>query len=729
MSRTKVLVYLLRRDLRVADNPILHHLATATDHGFTHLLPVYVFPAHQVEISGFLQDGETSPYPPAKSQLGKFWRCGPLRAQFLAETVWNLKSNLEAVGSDLAIRVGSIKDVLDHLIGEFSHSGISVDGVWMTEELSWEELEEQKSIGAVCSERDIDFKIWKDEKYFVDDRDTGLAGAGDLPDVFTTYRKSQEPLREKPRMVLPRPEKSTLPPLPESSSIPPQAQPFISVDSLEDACERLTKPLEIKLPDAPSPPQIKKPSHSLSGGEDAAWDRLKYLVHCGALNTYRRTRNGLVGPTYSTKLSCFLSLGSLTARQVHHELEKLEKGLTDEYKDCPGYGEGQNVGTEGVRFELLWRDYMRLCTAKFGRKLFRLSGFRQDKSYDKVWNTPNKESASAKQKISPEEVTKHMERFQNGTTGMGIIDASQRELWLTGYTSNRARQNVASYFSKHLSIDWRYGAEWYEMLLVDYDVSSNWANWQYVAGVGNDPRGDARTFNPVKQAFDYDEDGSFVRLWLPELKGVQKLENLFQICTTGKDELENNGLAQNIMVTDPIKEIEFLPDRKPRRSFNRPRGGSSHGQQRGGGRWGHNNNRQGYNNGSSRSSNATANGGVGYSGNGNKEARYQRPPPSGAVPQSPNPRSAWRGNYAGGGQSTHIYSYHGRGWNNGDHPRGRGGYGQNRGYWRPNEGRGGGYAGSYQLGPPMLGPPMLGPSMPVPSVPQSYYMPFPGGPL
>lgn len=169
MSRTKLLVYLLRRDLRVADNPILHHLASVSDHGFTHLLPVYVFPAHQIEISGFLKDEETCPYPPATSQVGKFWRCGPHRAQFLAESVWNLKRNLEELGSGLVIRVGSAKDVLGHLVKELKDTSASVNSVWMTEELSWEEEQEQKAIASLCSKQDIDFKIWKDEKYFVDE--------------------------------------------------------------------------------------------------------------------------------------------------------------------------------------------------------------------------------------------------------------------------------------------------------------------------------------------------------------------------------------------------------------------------------------------------------------------------------------------------------------------------------------------------------------------------------
>ena len=94
-----------------------------------------------------------------------------------------------------------------------------------------------------------------------------------------------------------------------------------------------------------------------------------------------------------------------------------------------------------------------------------------------------------------------------------------RELALSGFTSNRARQNVASFLTKNLGIDWRAGAEWFESLLVDYDVASNWGNWAYAAGVGNDARG-FRFFNLHKQALDYDPAGAFVRHWIPELRSI-----------------------------------------------------------------------------------------------------------------------------------------------------------------------------------------------------------------
>lgn len=405
----------------------------------------------------------------------------------------------------------------------------------------------------------------------------------DIPDVFTTYRKSIEPLRSRPRATLPQPEPGKLPPMLEPSLIPSQQAPFIIPTTYDEVEDALLSPVRNFLSGMPAVPQGAESAHPFSGGEASAHERLRHLIKEGLMYSYKETRNGLVGTAYSTKLSAYLAQGCLTARQIHHELLKYEDGTEPEYENIQGYKEGENEGTTAVRFELLWRDYMRLCTKKFRHRLFRIEGFR-DHDYDDSsesaakrpkWKTPNKEDAVPDQKPTPEEIAGIIDRFNAGTTGMGLIDASQRELLHTGYTSNRARQNVASFLTKHLGIDWRFGAEWYEMLLIDYDVSSNWANWQYVAGVGNDPRGEARIFNPVKQAFDYDKEGAYVKTWVPEVKSLGKLENVFQVSTTSADDLEKAGLTENIMVTDPVKRIEFLVDGKPRtnkRPFHRARG-------------------------------------------------------------------------------------------------------------------------------------------------------------
>ena len=166
MSDSKVLLYLYRRDLRVADNPVLHELATAKDHGYTHLLPMYIFPAQQVEVSGFIEDGSKSPYPEARSQVGGFWRMGQTRARFLAQSVWDLKGGLEKIGSGLSLRVGMVGEVTKKLL---EAKDLKIGGVWITSEEGVEEKREERDVKNACAESNIEFKLWRDEKYFIDE--------------------------------------------------------------------------------------------------------------------------------------------------------------------------------------------------------------------------------------------------------------------------------------------------------------------------------------------------------------------------------------------------------------------------------------------------------------------------------------------------------------------------------------------------------------------------------
>jgi deoxyribodipyrimidine photo-lyase len=90
-----------------------------------------------------------------------------------------------------------------------------------------------------------------------------------------------------------------------------------------------------------------------------------------------------------------------------------------------------------------------------------------------------------------------------------------RQLLKTGYMSNRGRQLVASCFVHELGQDWRYGAKYFEHQLIDFDVASNWGNWQYLGGVGADPRGH-RQFNLQKQTATYDPNNKFITQWMNE---------------------------------------------------------------------------------------------------------------------------------------------------------------------------------------------------------------------
>lgn len=173
MSSPRVLIYLLRRDLRVVDNPIFHDIAKVaqqSQHPFTHFLPVYVFAAQQIEVSGFLSsDSERSPFPEARSQAGGFWRCGPHRAKFLAESVWHVKKRLANVGSGLEIRVGMVGQVIKELLDAFKQANTEVAAVWMTEEEGVEEKREERDVRKAAEGAQTEFKLWTDEKYYVDE--------------------------------------------------------------------------------------------------------------------------------------------------------------------------------------------------------------------------------------------------------------------------------------------------------------------------------------------------------------------------------------------------------------------------------------------------------------------------------------------------------------------------------------------------------------------------------
>lgn len=222
------------------------------------------------------------------------------------------------------------------------------------------------------------------------------------------------------------------------------------------------------------------PSSSfIPSGEKAALERLKdYIWNKDLLKIYKETRNGMLEWDDSSKFSPWLSIGAISARQIYSEIKKYENLRIS------------NESTYWLFFELLWRDYFKFNALKQGAKLFQSSSQRHNSD--------------------------HLELFKKWTeaqTGDDFIDACMNELNLTGWMSNRGRQNVASYLAKTLKVPWIWGADYFEEHLIDYDASSNWGNWAYLAGVGQDPRN--RTFNAQRQASMYDPDFRYRLKWSP----------------------------------------------------------------------------------------------------------------------------------------------------------------------------------------------------------------------
>jgi len=289
-----------------------------------------------------------------------------------------------------------------------------------------------------------------------------------LPDQFTKFRQ----LVEKPQFktTAPAPSIQRLPKLPEKSDL-------VSVKALWPTTHPV-KPTATSDSRAAFP--YKQPN--FHGGEHCALQHVQRYCERLLPHTYKVTRNGLQGIDYSTKWSPWLATGALSARTAWQAIQRFEAQ------------HGANDSTYWIGFELLWRDHFRWLHLKHGSRLYKQTG---------LWPAlkTNTHHDAAK-----------FEAWRSGQTGHPFIDAGMRELNATGYTSNRMRQNLASFLIHDLGCDWRAGAAWFETQLIDYDVYSNQGNWLYLSGQGTDPRG-SRRFNPDKQAHDYDPDGAYQRLW------------------------------------------------------------------------------------------------------------------------------------------------------------------------------------------------------------------------
>ncbi|MCX8112085.1 MAG: DASH family cryptochrome [Bacteroidia bacterium] len=281
-----------------------------------------------------------------------------------------------------------------------------------------------------------------------------------LPQLFTRFRQLVE------RTV------QVKPPLPE----PTLPSPIPNPETEKWLEERLSKL-----------PSLHEQSFHFRGGERAGQSWVKRYFE-RAVFTYKETRNRFYGETFSSHFSPWLALGCLSPRWIYAQLREAEKSHK------------ANESTYWLFFELLWREYFRWLGARWGWRFFASGGLRD-------LNLPWRRDA------------KLFQAWKEGQTGYPIVDAAMRELSATGWTSNRARQIVASFLTKNLFIDWRWGAAYFETQLIDYDVYSNWGNWLYQAGVGTDGRG-FRWFDPVRQAKLYDNDGGFIRLWVPELRSL-----------------------------------------------------------------------------------------------------------------------------------------------------------------------------------------------------------------
>lgn len=375
------------------------------------------------------------------------------RAKFIIESLANLKTNLKELNVGLVVSTESPEEAFKSLQKNYAVASVFFQKEWTQEEIDVE----NKLKSALPS---AEFNSAFGQFLFHPD-DVPFEAFSKIPEVFTHFRKKCEK-QSSVRESAGKPTAQA-----EANFIEFNTEiPDLGTLGLEDVEED------------------SRTAFPYRGGEDQAIKRLNYYFwETEKLKYYKKTRNGLLGKDYSSKFSPWLANGCISPRTIYSEVKRFEKEIK------------KNQDTYWLVFELIWRDYFKYVSLKHGNAIFKIGGI-LNKDYD--WH-----------KSKPA-----FKEWTEGRTKDDFVNANMIELAKTGFMSNRGRQNVASYWAKTLKQDWRIGAAYFEAMLIDYDVHSNWGNWMYNSGVGNDPRD--RKFNTQLQAERYDGNHKYRKTWLQD---------------------------------------------------------------------------------------------------------------------------------------------------------------------------------------------------------------------
>jgi len=252
-------------------------------------------------------------------------------------------------------------------------------------------------------------------------------------------------------------------------------------------------------------------------GEQGAQNAMKTFFEAG-IDDYETGRN-FPGKNKISRLSPYLHWGEISPHQLWYSVHQI--------------GDDDNI--ERFKSELGWREFSYYQLYHFPR----LPRDNFQNKFDFFPWCDNKEKLLA---------------WQRGQTGYPIIDAGMRELWQTGFMHNRVRMIVASFLVKNLLIHWHHGADWFWDCLVDADLASNSASWQWVAGCGADAAPYFRIFNPIIQGERFDKNGDYTRRYVPELSAMPT-KFLFKPWEAPSEVLADAGVKLGANYPLPIVDI------------------------------------------------------------------------------------------------------------------------------------------------------------------------------
>ena len=261
-------------------------------------------------------------------------------------------------------------------------------------------------------------------------------------------------------------------------------------------------------------------------GEEGAIDKAVAFMESG-LTEYksRRDRMGLEG---TSRLSPHLHFGEISPRQVWHAVQAFT--VRNEMSDAE-----QNV--EQFLKEVVWREF----------------------AYHLIYHVENFSTHAFRSEFDHfpwDDDPDALKAWQQGQTGIPIVDAAMRQLWQTGWMHNRARMIVGSFLTKHLLVPWQQGAAWFWDTLVDADLANNTAGWQWIAGCGADAAPYFRIFNPVLQSKKFDASGDYIRRFVPELSNLSDAD-IHAPWEASKERLEQAGILLGKDYPHPVIDLKF----------------------------------------------------------------------------------------------------------------------------------------------------------------------------
>ncbi|MFN7117251.1 MAG: cryptochrome/photolyase family protein [Saprospiraceae bacterium] len=411
---SKVSIFWFRRDLRLQDNAGLYHALK----GNKPVLPLFIF---DTEI------------------LDRLEHKNDARVEFIFDTIFELHTELQKLGSSLLVRYGKPLEIWQELLQAYQ-----IDAVYTNHDYEPYAIERDEAVYNLLQKHGIQFYTYKDHVIF--EKDEILKDDGKPYTVFTPYSKKWR----------------------------------AKLGSVKDSFYLQSYPTEKY-----SMNFYKTAPLPLFTLESMGFQRTDIAIPSktiarSIIKDYDKTRDfPALGGT--SRLGIHFRFGTISIREKARNAAALNQTYLN---------------------ELIWRDFYIMILAHFPYVVNQ--SFRPE--YDHIaWRNNEAE----------------FKLWCAGKTGYPIVDAGMRELNATGYMHNRVRMIVASFLTKHLLIDWRWGEAYFAAKLLDYELASNNGGWQWAAGSGTDAAPYFRIFNPITQQQKFDPELKYVKKWVPEYGTAQ----------------------------------------------------------------------------------------------------------------------------------------------------------------------------------------------------------------